>query len=307
MSVKPIKIGTRGSALALRQVEMVRDALGPEVETETVVIKTSGDWNPADGEVRLPEGGGGKALFAKEIEEALLAGAIDCAVHSMKDMDSGLPAGLMIEHMLPREDPRDALISKSGATLADLPEGATVGTTSIRRQGFLLRQRTDLKIVPFRGNVGTRLEKLKNGEVDATLLAVAGLRRLGLESEITEILEPEVMLPSAGQGAVGIELRESDNKLIAIFSQLICKETVLCVSAERAALAALGGSCHTPVGAYAILENGEIYLRVQLVSPDGKQDYFEEARRAVTDMNEAVALGRQIGEALKPGIPKELL
>jgi len=303
---KKIRIGTRGSPLALRQVEMVRAALGPGVESETVVIKTSGDWRAEDGERRLADSGG-KGLFAREIEQALLAGDIDCAVHSMKDMESELPEGLIVEHMLPRGDVRDALISREGQILEDLPERAAIGTASMRRQAFLLAKRPDLKIVSLRGNVQTRLDKLNRGDVDATLLAVAGLKRLGLEGEITQIIEPEEMLPSAGQGTIGIETREGDVDMIAVFSQINCVETTLRVTAEREVLRILSGSCHTPVGVFALVKNGQMSLRAKLASPDGRKEFFEEAEGKVMDPETAKALGRGAGEKLKAKVPKELL
>ena len=302
-----IRIGTRGSPLALKQVDMVRAALGPNIETETVIIKTSGDWNPADGEVPLPENQGGKACFAKEIEEALLRGAIDCAVHSMKDMDSTLPKGLVIPFMLPREDPRDALISREGKRLNELPHGAIIGTTGPRRKAFLQAQRPDFKIVPFRGNVGTRLEKLKAGDVDATLLAVAGLKRLGMANKITQILEAEAMLPPAGQGAIGIETRGGDADIMSIFSQINCLNTAICVSSERSFLRAIGGSCYTPVGAYATLENGQLHLRVMLFSVDGKQSWSEEITGAASTPEEAGALGKALGDSLKLRVPDGII
>ncbi|GJL86164.1 MAG: porphobilinogen deaminase [Micavibrio sp.] len=304
---KKIKIGSRGSPLALKQVEMVKAALGPEVETETVIIKTSGDWNPADGEVALPDHEGGKALFAKEIEEALLADEIDVAVHSMKDMDSTLPEGLIIPCMLPREDPRDALITRTGATLDDLPEDAVVGTTSPRRKAFLLARKRSLKIVPFRGNVGTRLEKLKSADVDATVLAVAGLKRLGLAGEITQILDKKDMIPAAGQGAIGLELKAKNEQLIAKFSQINCLNTNICVNAERSFIQEIGGSCHTPVGAHAILENNKVFLQVMLASEDGNKFWSDEICGEASTSEEAIQLGKKLGESLKSRLPEGVI
>jgi len=315
--MKIIKIGTRGSPLALKQVEMVKAALAqkcPDIQTQTVVIKTSGDWDPAQGEVRLSEKEGGKGQFAKEIEAALLAGEIDCAVHSMKDMDSHMPKGLILEHMLERDDSRDVLLVSKSAKIGQkkrldiLPEGAVIGTASVRRQAFLLARRPDLKIVPMRGNVQTRIDKLrKEQKVDATLLALAGLKRLGLEDEADVILDPEEMLPAAGQGAVGIELREKDSDILAIFSQISHGETVLRVLAERAALAVLGGSCHTPIGAHAMLQGDHMHLRLQITALDGSQSYTEEGVYVVRNNEEARAFGRQLGHILKDKVPARFL
>lgn len=312
MRVKPekIKIGTRGSPLALWQAKKVQSELAriaPDVETELVVIKTSGDWRPEDGEVRLEEAAGGKGQFAREIEEALLDRRIDAAVHSMKDMETALPEGLVLPFMLPRADVRDAFLSNKVQNFYDLPIGSVVGTASVRRAAFLFAKRPDLKIVPFRGNVHTRIEKLRAGQVDATFLACAGLERLGLAHEIASVVEPEDMLPAAGQGAVGIEIRESDDEKMSLFSQISCANTVLCVSAERSVLAALDGSCRTPVGAYARLEGGEVILRARLASPDGLLDIYEEARRRVPDVAAAEAFGRDVGERLKARAPADIL
>ncbi|MEZ5918433.1 MAG: hydroxymethylbilane synthase [Alphaproteobacteria bacterium] len=311
---RTIKIGTRGSALALTQTNMVRTALHAHhegLQTEIVVIKTSGDWRPEQGETRLREEEGGKGQFAREIEQALLEGAIDCAVHSMKDMETALPPGLVIRHMLEREDPRDALLlhqrpGGQARTLDDLPQGATVGTASIRRQALLLRRRPDLKIVPFRGNVQTRIDKLRAGQVDVTLLALAGLRRLGLQEEADMILSPEDMLPAAGQGAVGIEARESDTQMLALLDPLSCRKTLLAVTAERAALAALDGSCHTPLGAWAQEDPEEpraLNMQLVIVSEDGAKSFAEEGSAQVSSVEEAEALGARLGHRLKERIP----
>ncbi len=313
-----LKIGSRGSPLALKQVEMVQAALAgvfPDLETEVVVIQTSGDWKPEDGDVRLSEELGGKGQFAKEIEEALLTGRIDAGVHSMKDMDSHLPEGLVIDHMLEREDPQDVLLFSNN--LADnsqlkkggfeaIPEGALVGSASVRRAAFLLAERPDMRIVPFRGNVQTRIDKLRAGQVDVTLLAMAGLKRLGLEGEADIVLGVEEMLPCAGQGAVGIELREDDEDIIAIFSQISHLETELCVKAERAALKVLDGTCHTPIGAYASLDNGKMLLRVRVCSLDGSQSFYDEARGVVSSVCEAQKLGADLGMRMKDIVPENL-
>ena len=317
-SLKILRIGTRGSPLALKQVEMVQGALGehfPDLKTEVVVIQTSGDWKPEDGEVRLSEEAGGKGQFAKEIEAALLAGEIDCAVHSMKDMDSFLPDGLVIDHMLPREDVRDVLLFSN--ELADnvqinsggfdmLPQGAVVGTASVQRAAFLLAERPDLKIEPFRGNVQTRIGKVRVGNVDVSLLALAGLNRLGISHEADVILDVETMLPSAGQGAVGIEIRDGDDAVLSLISRISHLKTVLCVKAERAALRVLDGACHTPIGAYATLDDGSMTLRVRVCSLDGRQSFYDDVTGEVSSIKEAEDLGREIGEKMKAVIPHDI-
>ena len=313
---RTIRIGSRGSPLALAQVAMVEEALAsqyPELKTERVIITTSGDWKPEDGEVRLSARAGGKAQFAKEIEEALLAGEIDCAVHSMKDMDSNLPGGLVINHMLPREDVRDCLLfsnklaDNSQLSMESVPNGASVGTASVRRGAFLLAKRSDLKIEPFRGNVQTRIEKVRAGNVDCTMLALAGLKRLGIEDKADVVLDVEDMLPAAAQGAVGIELRAGDNNVSSIFSQISDEKTVLCVKSERAAVRALNGHCHSPIGAYAVFDGDEMWLRVRVASEDGQQNFEDEIHGSVGNVKEAKALGTAIGTRLKAIIPSGIL
>ncbi len=316
--VKRIKIGTRGSPLAMVQTRMVQGLLGeywPDIEVEIVVIKTSGDWVPADGEVRLSEENGGKGQFATEIEAALLSGAVDIAVHSMKDMDSVLPDGLVIDHMLPREDVRDVLILSDDlrgrvCMLSDLPDGARVGTASVRRAAFLLSallpERSDLKVEPFRGNVQTRIDKVRSGQVDVSFLAMAGLNRLGISAEADVILSVDEMLPAAAQGAVGIEMRAGEGDIADILAPLSCALTVLCVKAERAALAALDGSCHTPIGAHATLNGDEMRLRVQVSSLDGQQSFSMEDVRMVDSVFDAAVLGADLGRSLKAEVPPEV-
>ncbi len=317
MTVKPeyeipekIVIGTRGSPLALAQANMVKDILdntGYDIDVSLRIIRTSGDWKPEDGEVRLEALEGGKAQFAKEIEEALLVGEIDMAVHSMKDMETVLPDGLIIPYMLPREDVRDAFLSSNSQNIHALPMGSVVGTVSVRRQAFLLHQRPDLRVVPFRGNVQTRIDKMKDGQVDGTFLACAGLNRLGLSDEISSILSVDEMLPSVGQGAVGIEIRQSDFQKMSFIDQYSCFNTVVCVECERGVLRALGGTCHTPVGVYATWNKGEIYLRVQVVSPNGEAMWGEDVRAEINTVKDAVAFGEEIGRVLKPKIPDGIL
>ena len=302
MTAKPlIRLGTRGSPLALAQADEVRRRLGaahPDLAAEgavaIVVIKTTGDriQDRALSEI------GGKGLFTKEIEEALIAGEVDAAVHSMKDVPTWLPEGLVVEHLLPREDPRDAFFSPHGTRLADLPEGAVVGTASLRRQAQVLARRPDLKVVTFRGNVATRLRKLAAGEVDATLLAVAGLKRLGEAARITAALAPEEMLPAVGQGAIGLEIRVEDAQARRYLDAITCRETTLRVAAERGLLAQLDGSCKTPIAGLAEIEGegGTLRLRGLIALPDGSRLHAAEIRGPSA---EAEALGRALGERLQ--------
>lgn len=314
MAAKTIKIGTRGSPLALKQTEMVIDALHlhfPDLECKTVVIKTSGDWKPEDGETPLPEDAGGKGQFAKEIEGALLAGVIDCGVHSAKDMPAILPDGLQMEHYLPRSDARDALLCDHCTSLTDLRAGTVVGTCSPRRAAIVQNMHPDAKVVPLRGNVHTRIMKLCSGKVDVTLLAMAGLERLGLDKGIehgqVNAIPPEIMLPACGQGAVGIEIQQQREDLAEMFAVINCKQTHLCVKAEREVIRILNGSCHTPIAAYAVFEEGAMYLRALVASMDGTQLFTESARGAAGDAGSAVAIGREVGMKLKEIVPPELL
>ena len=297
MQSSSIRIGTRGSPLALRQANEVRDKLiaahgfdGGDVEIR--VIATSGDTilDKSVGDVR------GKGLFVKEIEEALLAGEIALAVHSLKDMETALPDGLRLGCLLPREDVRDAFISLRAKSLADLAPGAVVGTASLRRQAQIKRLRADLEVVTFRGNVETRLRKLEAGEADATLLAFAGLSRLGLGDRATALIEPDDLLPAAGQGAIGIEVRAGDEAVADLVAPLNDTDTEIRITAERAMLAALDGSCHTPIGALAELEGGRLRLRGLILTPDGSQ-WHETARDGLP--GEAEAMGRDAGGELR--------
>lgn len=307
-----IRIGTRGSRLALVQAQMVADRLQaahPDLQIEIKEILTSGDWKPEHGETRLAEAAGGKGLFAKEIERAILEGAVDCGVHSLKDMPSFLPAGLEIAFVMEREDPRDVLLSDKYDSLAALPAGAVVGTSALRRQAFLLQRRPDLKVVPLRGNVPTRIEKMKSGQVDAMILASAGLRRLGLESEIKEYFEAEEFLPGAAQGVIGIEVRENDTRTKQYLSVLNDNNTNLIVTAERAALQTLDGSCRTPVGSYAVwsVARTRMHLKVEVASPDGVTRYQDEIEGDVAHADDAARLGQVVGLRLKARVPEELL
>jgi len=295
-----IRLGTRGSVLALAQAQEVRDRLvlaHPELAAddavEIVVIKTTGDRVQDRTLAEI----GGKGLFTKEIEEALLDGRIDVAVHSMKDVPTWLPDGLALGAILPREDPRDALFARHGGSLAELPAGTVVGTASLRRQAQVLLLRPDLEVVPLRGNVQTRLRKLDEGQVDATLLAIAGLRRLGMAERVTALLAPEEMLPAVAQGAIGLEIRADDAATHALIAALDDPLSARRVTAERACLAVLDGSCRTPIAALAEFEDAAtLHLRALVCMPDGSR--VERAERH-GPADEAEALGRDAGEALR--------
>lgn len=269
-STAALRIGTRGSPLALVQARTVRSrlaaAIGVKEDTiELVVIRTTGDII----QDRTLAEEGGKGLFTKEIEEALLGQRIDLAVHSAKDMPTILPEGLMLAACLEREDPRDVFISRKARTLAELPRGASLGTTSPRRQAIAKRMRPDLNIVPLRGNVETRLRKLDNGDVDATLLALAGLRRLGLTEHATNIMSAEEFLPAAGQGAIGIEARTGDSRIRDILARIDHVDTSTAVVCERAFLAVLDGSCKTPIAGHATISGNAVQFRGLIARPDG--------------------------------------
>ncbi|MEP3248379.1 MAG: hydroxymethylbilane synthase [Sneathiella sp.] len=297
---KKYKIGTRGSPLALAQAYETRDRLlvahpGKLFETdlEIVIIKTTGDQI----QDRALSEAGGKGLFVKEIEEKLLAGEIDLAVHSMKDMETSLPEGLVIDCILPREDPRDAFISRDGKSLSELPAGAVVGTSSLRRQAQILNRRPDLKVCLFRGAVETRLRKLQEGQADATLLACAGLNRLNKSNVITEALEKSEMLPAVAQGAIGIEHRAADTEMGALLAAINHADSRVRVNCERAMLAELDGSCRTPIAGHAtLLEDNQIRLEASLLSPDGLKRFDVSG---VSDVTDALELGTKLGRDLR--------
>ena len=268
-----LRIGTRGSPLALAQANETKARLlqahpgMPAAAIEIVVIRTSGDRI----QDRPLAEAGGKGLFTKELDEGLLRGTIDLAVHSMKDMPTQLPDGLIIAALLPREDPRDALVAPGITRLADLPQGAVIGTSSLRRQAQVRWRRPDLRVVSFRGNVETRLRKLGEGQADATLLALAGLKRLALTDCIAAIIEPDEMLPAVAQGAIGLECRADDAATRERLAPLNHAATAVCVEAERAMLAVLDGSCRTPIAGLAVLDaTGDVItVRGMVLRPDG--------------------------------------
>jgi hydroxymethylbilane synthase len=300
--LKPLRIGTRGSALAMWQARSVAKVLAASTgaEPEIVIIKTSGDKFQQASFSQI----GGKGVFIKELEDALLEERIDLAVHSMKDVPTELPPGLAIAAIGKREDVRDALLSANGAALALLPRGARVGTSSLRRQSQLLHVRRDLRLLELRGNVDTRIEKLRRGDYDAIVLAKAGLDRLGLTEKITEVLPCDVSLPAAGQGAIGIEARAGDAETLRLLAGLEDRETRSAVTAERAALAGLGGGCQVPIGAWGRIENGKLLLDAAVLSPDGAQRLWERDSGAP---EEAEALGRRVAKKLRAGGAAALL
>jgi hydroxymethylbilane synthase len=298
-----IRIGTRGSKLALAQAYQLRDRLIAahgltHGDFDIVIIKTTGDLIT---DKPLAEFGG-KGLFTKEIEDALTASEIDLAVHSMKDMPTKLPAGLEISCLLPREDVRDAFISPKAARLSDLAKGSRLGTSSLRRQAQVKQLRPDLQIVPYRGNVDTRLRKLEDGVAEATLLAYAGLRRLGLEDRVTSLIETDEMLPAIAQGAIGVETRIGDERMAAYLAPLNHRETGICVEAERAFLAELDGSCRTPIAGLAVIEGDKLHFKGQILLPDGSRSYEAERTGGIA---EAAALGvdaaRELIDSAGPG------
>ena len=292
-----LRIGTRGSRLALAQASMVRTrliaahGLAPD-RIELKIIRTTGDM------IRdrpLAEAGG-KGLFTKEIEEALLAGDVDLAVHSAKDMPTVLPARLTIAAVLPREDPRDVFISRKAQTLRALAPGSTVGTASLRRQALVKQARPDLEVVNLRGNVETRLRKLDEGLVDAILLALAGLKRLALAHAATAILAIDEFLPAVGQGIIAIETRGDDAPTRALLEPINAAEDAIALQAERAFLAVLDGSCRTPIAGYAAVQDGRVRFRGLIARPDGSESFAAAREGAAAD---ATALGADAGRELK--------
>lgn len=307
---KIVRIGTRGSPLALIQAQMARDSVlkgaeeSVDFEVEIVPIRTSGDWNPAHKEKSFLEMGAGKSLFTKEIEEALLSGMIDIAVHSMKDVSVWDKPDLVFSAMLERGDPRDALLSPMAPRLEDLPSGARVGTSSLRRKAQILALRPDLEVVPLRGNVDTRLKKLAAEEADATVLAVAGLERLGLTHKIASIFDIDTFLPSPAQGILGLQIRKDEDEA---FKKLVEKanhrSTALCALAERAFLRALDGSCRTPIAGLArISPDGRMKIDGLAARSDGRKIVRKKEEGPAED---AEKLGKKLGAAIKAELPED--
>jgi hydroxymethylbilane synthase len=295
--VKRLRIATRGSALALWQANHVRERLAQlhGIESQLIRIRTSGDKFQGSSVVEVSEQVGTKGIFIKELEEALLAGTADLAVHSMKDVPTENPAGLVFPAITKREDVRDCLISRNGAKLKDLASGARIGTSSLRRQAQVRHHRPDLQLFDLRGNVDTRLKKVGAGEFDAIVLATAGINRLGASDKITEILPPEIMLPAVGQGALGIETRADDRETSRFVAALDDFESHAAVTAERALLRELEGGCQIPLGAWARFENGELRLEACVFSADGKEFVRKELRGSA---EEAEKLGVRLGQLM---------
>ena len=291
------RIGTRGSALAMAQAHETRDRLVAAhrlaaTTFEIVPISTSGDRI----QDRPLSEVGGKGLFTKEIEEALLDGRIDFAVHSSKDMATVLPAGLELSVFLPREDPRDAFIGRAVRAIAELPDGATIGSSSLRRQALLRRMRPDVRVVTFRGNVQTRLRKLEEGQVDGTLLANAGLRRLVLDQVITELLPVESFPPAPGQGAICVETRTGDRRIAELLAPINHAPTGAALACERAFLATLDGSCRTPIAGHATVDGELLRFSGLVITPDGREWYDIAAEGSIVDANR---IGRDAGAAIR--------
>lgn len=297
----PLRIGTRGSPLALWQAHEVRRCLMvahglPEEAFAIVVIKVTGD-QVLDKPLKEI---GGKGLFTREIEEALLDGGIDIAVHSMKDMPTLQPAGLLLDCYLPREDVRDAFVSPGFGGIADLPQGATVGSSSLRRRAQLRLRRPDLQLVEFRGNVQTRMRKLEDGVAHATFLAMAGLNRLGMAHVARSAIAPDEMLPAVAQGAIGVERRASDTRVAALLDAIHDHPTGLRLAAERTFLAGLDGSCETPIAGLAVLDGGNLWLRGEILRPDGTESISGERQGPASD---AAAMGADLARDLRARAP----
>ncbi len=295
-----LRIGTRGSSLALWQADHIAESLAKlhGVETELVRIRTSGDRLQSASVARVNEAigaEGGKGIFIKEIEAALLSGAVDLAVHSMKDVPTETPSGLTFAAITRREDPRDCLISRERLTLEKLPGGARVGTSSLRRQAQLRHHRADLDVADLRGNVDTRIRKLESGEFDAIVLAMAGVTRLGAAARVTQVFDEDLMLPAVGQGALGIETRADDTKTSRLVAALDHEETRACVTAERALLRELQGGCQVPVGAWGRIRSGELHLEAAVFSAAGTESVRLDEGGAPA---EAAAIGIRLAQIL---------
>ncbi|MCP8938739.1 hydroxymethylbilane synthase [Alsobacter sp. SYSU M60028] len=299
------RIGTRGSPLALWQARTVRAALIaahglPEEAVEIVVIKTSGDMI----QDRALSQAGGKGLFTKEIDAALLDGGVDLAVHSAKDMPTLFPDGIVIAGYLPREDVRDAFISTRARTLMELPQGAVVGSASLRRQALIRRLRPDIRTTLLRGNVETRLRKIAEGEFDATLLALAGLKRLGMADRVASVLDLDAFPPAVGQGAIAVTARDGDARTRAALQAIAHAETGIALAAERAFLTVLDGSCRTPIAGHAVVEGGVVRFRGLVLRADGSES-FEAAREGAPE--DAARLGGEAGRDILARAPSDIL
>lgn len=297
MQTKPFRIGTRGSPLAMAQTHETRDRLAaahglPPEMFEIVILSTKGDRITDRSLAEI----GGKGLFTEELEEQLLSGDLDFAVHSSKDMPTKLPDGLFLSAFLPREDIRDAFVGRSAERLADLPQGATVGSSSLRRQALIRRLRPDIDVITYRGQVETRLRKLAEGQVDGTLLAFAGLKRLGMEHVPTELLDPEEFPPAPAQGAICVEARIGDDRINTLLAAIDDPRTHEAVSCERGFLATLDGSCRTPIAGYAQSDGTHIHFAGMILTPDGTTCHQIEIDGRAAD---AERLGQEAGERIR--------
>jgi hydroxymethylbilane synthase len=305
MSSPFLRLGTRGSPLALWQADAAAAALArvhnvPDEAIERIVVRTTGD-TVRD---RPLADVGGKGLFTRELDEALAGGAIDLAVHSAKDVPSFLPAGIVIAGCLPRADPRDALVAPHHGSLAALPNGALVGTASVRRAALLRRRRPDLRTTLLRGNVGTRLRKIEGGACEATLLALAGLKRLGLAAHASEVLDPADFPPALAQGIIAITARTSDARILPLVSAITDTPTMIALTAERAVLAAVDGSCRTPIAGITRQDGGDIAIRAVVIAPDGSELWEAADAGPAAD---ADAIGTAIGRALLAQVPAGII
>jgi len=297
MQTKPFRIGTRGSPLALAQTHETRDRLAaahglPPEMFEVVILSTKGDRITDRPLAEI----GGKGLFTEELEQQLLSGELDFAVHSSKDMPTRLPDGLTLSAFLPREDIRDAFIGRTAAKLIELPQGATVGSSSLRRQALIRRLRPDINVITYRGQVETRLRKLAEGQVDGTLLAYAGLRRLGMSDVPTELLDPQEFPPAPAQGAICIESRIGDARVSTLLAAIDDRRTHEAVSCERGFLATLDGSCKTPIAGYAVSDGTHVHFSGMILTPDGTTCHRVETDGKAAD---AAELGRKAGEDIR--------
>ena len=306
--MKHLRIGTRGSELALWQARHVRETLlaaHPQLQVDMEIISTKGDRVLDISLAKIP----GKGLFTKEIEDSLLAGSVDLAVHSLKDLPTEIAPRLALSAIMTREDPADALISRDGLTLDDLPQGATIMTGSLRREAQLRHRRPDLKIMPVRGNVPTRIRKFREAGVDGIILALAGLRRLVLDQNVTQRLAPEEFLPACGQGALALEIREGDDATQELCTPLVHLPTWMCVSAERAYLGGMGGGCQAPIGAFAHFAPGSSEMTIAGIAAD--VDGSNLVRQTLTapcgSVAAALKIGRQLSQAVRCAGGEEIL
>ena len=307
----PIRIGTRKSALALAQTDIVVAALkkahpnlSEDGAIEVVHLNTLGDSTQKQN-LSLVEHGG-KALWATEHEQAMRQGHVDCAVHSVKDIPGLLPEDMVMPCFLPRAAAEDVFLSPRADTIMDLPEGAIFGTSSPRRQAYVLSKRPDLKVVTFRGNVGSRLKKLEEGIVDGTFLALAGMQRAGYEDAVQTVMSPSKMIPAVGQGAIGIEFLKNRDDLADIFEAINCETTRMCIEVERAWLRVMDGSCRSPLAGYAVFtDDKHITLNVMAARLDGSEVSYDTTDGAVENVNEAIALGANLGQKMKAVLPPD--